>query len=98
MEAARHVLVARALDQALDVEEEILVGAVIEHGADRVERDAIEGDPERARVGGRQDASFGQHHEVGVVDRHERCQQQLLGVFKIFVEHVGDVLGRELHH
>ena len=43
------------------------------------------------------DALLGQHHEVRVVDRHQRRQQQLLGVFEVFVEDVRDVFGRELH-
>ena len=39
----------------------------------------------------------GEHHQVGVVDRHQRRQEQRLGVLEVLVEDVGDVFGSEAH-
>ena len=50
VQAAGDVLAAGLLDQALDVEEQVLVGAVVENFADAVERDAVERRPQGPRV------------------------------------------------
>ena len=97
MQPAGDVLAAGLVDQPLDVEEQILVGAVVAHRAHLIEGDAVERVAERARVRAGNDALLGQHHEVRVVDRHQRRQQQLLRVLEIFVENVRDVFRRELH-
>ena len=46
-------------------------------------------------VAGGDDALLRQHDEVGVVDGHQRRQQQLLGVLEVVVEDVADVFRRE---
>src|SRR5207302_1441543 len=38
-----------------------------------------------------------EHHQVRVVDRHQRRQEKLFGVFEVLVEYVGDVLRGERH-
>src|SRR5262249_46764903 len=44
------------------------------------------------------DDSLGlQHHQVGIVDRHHRREQEGFGVFEVFVEDVGDVLRGKPH-
>ncbi len=45
----------------------------------------------------RDDVLLGEHHQMRVVDGHERRQQQGLGVLEVVVEHVGDVLGGKPH-
>ena len=49
------------------------------------------------RVVAGDDALRDEHHEVRVVIAISGDEQQLLGVFEVFVEDVGDVLRRELH-
>ena len=75
------------VDQPLDVEEQVLVGAVVERlrarESSEMPSSAV---AKRARVVRRDDALLGQHHQVRVVDRHQRRQQQRLGVFEILVE------------
>ncbi len=85
-------------DQALDVEEEILAGAVVRSLPDRVLRDRVERLAHRVRVLRRDDALRRQHHQVRVVDRHQRREEQRLGVLEVLVEDVGDVLGSECGH
>ena len=58
--------------QPLDVEEQIFAGAVVGRAADRVERDAVERGAQRARIGRGDDALLGQHHQVRVVNGHQR--------------------------
>ena len=74
-----------------------LRGRPVELLADLVERDAVERVAKRARIGRADDARLRQHHQVGVIDGHQRREQQSLGVFEIFVQYVGDVLGGKLH-
>ena len=50
-----------------------------------------------AELGARHDVLRREHHQMCVVDRHERREEQLLGVLEVFVEYAGDVLGREPH-
>ena len=88
----------RLVDQPLDVEEQVLVGAVVEHLADAGRARCRRAPSRSARASSaRDDALLGQHHQVRVVDRHQRRQQQLLGVLEVLVEDVGDVFGGELH-
>ena len=72
VQAAGHVFVAGLLDQPLDIEEQVFVGAVVEHFADAVEGDAVERVAESPGISARNDAALRQHHQVGVVDRHQR--------------------------
>ena len=85
------------VDQPLDVEEEVLVGAVVVDFAHAIEGDAVERVAKGARLLRRDDAFFRQHHQVRVVDRHQRRKQQLLGILEIVVENLRDVFRRELH-
>ena len=50
VQPAGDVLAAGLVDQPLDVEEQVLVGAVVEHFAHAIEGDAVERVAERARV------------------------------------------------
>ena len=99
VEPAGGVLAARLDDQALDVKEQILAGAVVRappqivvlrHGVER--RRGSRGRPRAETMPLR-----GEHHQVRVVDRHQRREEQRLRVLEVLVEHVGDVLGREGH-
>ena len=52
---------------------------------------------ESPRVLRRDDAAVGQHHEMGVVNRHQRAEEERLGVLEVLVEDEPDVLGRKPH-
>ncbi len=97
MQPAGDVVSTRVHDQTLDVEEQILVGAVVREIAHVVLRDGVERGANGMGIGGGHDAAIGQHHQMRVVNRHERREEELLGVLEIFVEYVGDVLGCERH-
>ena len=97
MKAARDVVATSAGDQSIDVKEEIFVGPVVLDRPDIVCRDAVQRHAEGVCVRLVDDPLGLEHHEMGVVNRHQRRQQQLLGVFEIFVEDVGDVFGGEPH-
>src|SRR6185436_16549956 len=97
MEPAGGVLSALPDDQPFQIEEQIFIRAVVFQIADLVLRDRIERVANRPRVGRGHDAAIGEHHQVGVVDRHERREKEPLGVLEVFVEYAGDVLGREPH-
>ena len=97
VQPAGGILAAARDDQPLDVEEEILVGAVVLHLADLVERDAVERAPDGRRLGTGHDLLIGEHHEMRVLDRHQRHEKLRLGVLEVFVEDEPNVLGRELH-
>ena len=84
-------------DQPLDVEEQVLVGAVVLHLAHRVEIDGVERRGKRARRPPAHDALLGEHHQMRVVNRHQRREELRLGVLEVLVEDAGDVVGRELH-
>ena len=92
------VLSARGDDQALDVEKQILAAAVERRAADLVLRHAVERHAERVRVSGGDDVRRGEHHQVGVVDLHQRREEERLRVLEVLVEHVLDVLGSESRH
>ena len=93
VQAAGGVLAAARDDQPLDVEEEVLVGPVVGDLADLVLRDPVQRRPDRRRLVARHDLLLGQHHEMRVLDRHERHEQQRLGVLEVFVEDKADVVG-----
>ena len=93
----RHVVAADRDDEALDVEEQVLVGAVVGDRADFVLRDAVERRAQRMRVGAGDDALRVEHDQVRVVNRHQRREQELLGVFEVLVQDVGDIFRRESH-
>jgi hypothetical protein len=97
VQPAGDVLAAGLDDQPLDVKEQVLVAAVVLDLANRVLRHPVERHPQRVRRLARHDALRLEHHQVRVVDGHQRRQQQRLGVFEVFVEDVGDVLGGEAH-
>src|SRR5665213_4637483 len=97
MQPPRHLVSAGADQQALDVEEEILVGAVVLEIAQVLLRDGVERAANRMRIRRRDDAAISQHHQVRIVNRHERRKKERLGVLEVFVEYAGDVLGCESH-
>ena len=98
VQPARHVIAAGLDDQALDVEEQVLVGAVVGDLPDRVLRHAVQGIAQGAGFAGGDDPLRREHHEVRVVDRHHRREQLSLGILEIFVENAGHIFRRKLHH
>ena len=84
-------------DKPLDVEEEVFVRAVVPDAPDIVEGDGVERGADRPGVRARHDALLREHHEVGVVNPHERREELRLGVLEVLVEDACDVLGIELH-
>ena len=97
MEPAGGILAAGGDNQTLDVEEEVLAGPVVARRPQVGHRHRVERDAQRVRVLRRNDPLRGEHHQVRVVNRHERRAEQNLGVLEILVEDMGDVLGREGH-
>ncbi len=97
VQATRDVGAAGAFDEPVDVEEEILEGAV-ENGApdlrlvQRVERVA-----QSPRVPGRHDPPLREHDQVRVVDGDQRGEEEPLRVLEVLVEDRRDVLGGEAH-
>jgi len=96
------VLAARADDQSFDVKEEIFAAAVERRAADVVLRDAVQRGAQRVRIGGGDDLRGRQHHEVGVVNLHQRRKEERLRVLEIVIEDVLHILRREagglVHH
>jgi hypothetical protein len=82
MQPSGDVCAARGVDQALDVEEEIFAGAVEGHAADLVLRHAVERRPEGVHVRGRDDALRREHHEMRVVELHQRRQKEVFASSK----------------
>jgi len=75
LRASGHRFAARADEDAVDVEEEVLAGAVVRRGPDAGERDRIERLAQRAGVGAADDVALAQHHEMRVMDRDQRRQE-----------------------
>src|SRR5919106_6396872 len=48
-------------------------------------------------VGGADDAAVGQHHQMGIVNGHQRREEQRLGVLEVLVEDLRHILWREPH-
>jgi hypothetical protein len=97
VQAAGDVLAARGDQQPFDVEEQILAGAVVRRLPDFRHRDRVERIAQAPGVRLTDDPALGEHHQVRIVDRHQRRQEQRLGVFEILVEDLGDVRRIELH-
>ena len=83
--------------QALDVEEEVLVGAVVGDVRDVVDRDGVQGFADASRVRRSDDRAVGEHRQVRVVNRHQGRDKLPLGVLEVLVEDVGDVFGGKTH-
>ena len=97
MEPAGDVRPAGLGQKTVYIEEEILAGSVVARAFERVTIDGAERLPNRARVVGPHDAPFGQHREVGVVNRHQRLDEQRLRIFEVFAEHEPKVFEGEGH-
>jgi hypothetical protein len=97
VQAPGHLLAGGFGDEVLEVEEQVLVGAIEGHLHDRGGGDAVERRAQHAGVALRHDVALGEHHQVRVVDVHERRQQVGLGVLEVVGEYVGDVLGGKAH-
>ena len=91
------VLAAGVDEEALDVREEILAGAVVGRLAYRGDGDRIERLADRTRVSRVDDAAVGEHDEVGVVDGDQRGQEECLRVLEVLVEDLRHVLRIEPH-
>jgi hypothetical protein len=84
-------------DEALDVEKEILTGAVVPCGIEVAGGNRVEPDAQGVRFFRRDDTLRRQHHEVCPMDREKRADKELFRVLEIFVEHVGHVLRSKPH-
>jgi hypothetical protein len=90
-------LAARRHELALDVIEQVLVRAVVLHVPDVVQRHRVQGAADGSRVGLPDDARVGQHHEMRVVHRHDRVEEERFGILEVLVEDAGHVFRREFH-
>ena len=97
VEPAGGIFAARFDNQALDVEEEVLAGAVVSCGTQFREGDGVERDAQHVRIFRRNDPLRGEHHQVRVVNRHQRPGERALGVLEVLVQDIGDVLGGKPH-
>ena len=97
MQAAGDGLAAGIKDEVFDVEKQILAGAVVSDPAHVVERNAIEGLADPVRIVAGNDALRREHHQMSIVDGHQRRQKQLLGVFEVLIEDVGHIFRRKRH-
>ena len=62
-----------------------------------VDGDRIERVSKRVRVRRLDDAAVGEHHQMGVVNGHQRRQEQRLRVLEVLVEDLRHVLRIEPH-
>ena len=97
MQPARRFFVAGRIDEAIDVEEQVLAGRIVCGPPNVALWDGIERSAQRVRVVGRDDALLGKHHEMGIVNGHQRRKKERLRILKVLVEHVLHVLGSERH-
>ena len=97
VQAPGDIVAARGDEQSLHVEKQVLVAAVVGDLPDLVHVDAVEGQPELVGVCRPDDRPVRQHHQVRVVNRHQRRDKQPLGVLEVLVENVLDVFRREPH-
>ena len=93
MQAAGHLLAAGAGNQPVDVKEEIFRPPVVRGTADVGLGHGVEREAERMRVVRPDDPLRGEHRQMCVVDRHQRREEQLLGVVEVLVQDVLDVFG-----
>jgi hypothetical protein len=91
------ILPAGPDDQPLDEEKEIFTLAVVTRLPHFVERDAVERAPDRPPLAPGDDSTFHEHHQVGVVNGHQRDQELRLRILEVFVEHAADVFRVEAH-
>jgi hypothetical protein len=96
----RYIVMSMSLRdrQPFDVEEEILAGSVEGRRADVVKDDPVERLPDSATVVLPDNPALHEHHEMRVVDCHERHEELGLRVLEVLVEDEADVLGRERHY
>ena len=97
VQPAGDFLAARGGQQALDVEEEVLVGAVVGDARDVFNRDGVQGFANASRVRRSDDRAIGEHRQVRVVNRHQGRDKLPLGVLEVLVEDVLDVFGGKTH-
>ena len=97
VESAGDVLATGADENALDVEEEVLAGAVVRRAPDVVDRDGVERVADGPGIGRGHDAAVGEHDEVRVVNRQQRREEQRLRILEVLVEDLRDVFRIEPH-
>jgi hypothetical protein len=98
VQTARDVGSTCLRDQPFDIKEEILAGPVEGCRANVVQHDSVECLPNPVTFVSSHDAALREHHEMRVVDGHERHEELGLRVLEVFVEDETDVLGRERHY
>ncbi len=97
VQAAGRFLAARLPYQPVDEEEQIFAGAVVADVAHVVQQDAVERGPDRVRVARRDDRPLREHHQVRIMNAHQRREEVRLGVLEVLVEDAGDVFGGKGH-
>ncbi len=97
MQPRGHVRAAGRRDQSIHVKEEILTRARISGRANFREVDAAQRVAQPPSVLPRHDAALREHHEMPLVQRHHRLEEQRLGVFEVLVEDGADVIRRKGH-
>jgi hypothetical protein len=97
VQTARHLFAARLHEQPFHEEEEVFTRAVVRRLPDVAHRNGVQRLAQHPGIGCRHDAAVGEHDEMGVMDRHQRGEEQRLGVFEVLVEDLSDVLGVEPH-
>jgi hypothetical protein len=97
VEPAGDIVAALPGDQPVDVEEEILVRAVVADPPHVGLMYAVQRCTQRVRMVLRQDPLRGQHHDMRSVNRHERSEEELLGVLEVLVEDAPYVFRSEPH-
>ena len=86
VQPAGDVVAARVDDQPLDVEEQVLAAAVVRRALHVGSRRRVERIADGRGVGARDDPLLGEHHQVRIVNRHQRRQELRLGVLEVLVE------------
>ena len=96
--AVRRRRPARAGEQRLDVEEQVFAACRRTPTACTSASRCRSSADRSARASAlRAMPRLGEHHQMRVVDRHQRRQKQRLGVFEVLVENEADVLGGKRH-
>ncbi len=97
VQPAGRLVAARPRDQALHVEEQVFTGPVVPDAADVGDGNPVERGADGTRIVRSDDALFGEHDEVSVVNGHQRREELRLGVLEVLVQDAGDVFGSKGH-
>jgi hypothetical protein len=79
------------------MKEQVLAAAVVGGRPHIGHRDGVQRAAQGAGVRRSDDAAVGEHHQVRVMNRHQRREEERLGVLEVFAENLVDVLRIEVH-